>query len=315
MCILTFMPEGTTANIEHLRTGAWNNDDGHGFAVVCGNKIVTGHGMDFEQVLDQFLEVRKRHHGHALFHSRITTHGTTNVDNCHPFRVGGDPRTVVGHNGMLPIQVPKGDPRSDTRIFADTYLPSIGGVYALDEPDTFASLEKWAAGSKLVVLTTDEWAVKPFYIINESLGHWDDDGVWWSNNSYKYRWGGNTYSYSSYGSTYTSGWGGYVTSTKNNPSPYEFTEDEWAEEEGYWNLYEVTCPVCETPEIYDFDMEDPLSCPTCEYCMWCQEPNTKCACSTMTKVSETPVMRKITGNELKDLIYFNENDEVIDARQ
>jgi hypothetical protein len=35
----------------------------------------------------------------------------------------------------------------------------------------------------------------------------------------------------------------------------------------------------------------------------------------MTKVSETPAMRKITGNELKDLIYFNENDEVIDARQ
>jgi hypothetical protein len=35
----------------------------------------------------------------------------------------------------------------------------------------------------------------------------------------------------------------------------------------------------------------------------------------MTKPSEVPAMRKITGKELKDLIYFNENDEVVDARQ
>lgn len=313
MCILTFMPEGTTANVEHLSNGAWNNDDGHGFAVLCGSKIITGHGMNFEQVLDQFLEVRKRHHGHAMFHSRITTHGKTNIDNCHPFRVGYDPRTVVGHNGVLPIEVPKGDVRSDTRIFADTYLPSIGGVYALDDPETFASLEKWASGSKLVVLTADEWAVKPYYILNENNfgGHWDSDGVWWSNNSYKHRWGGNTYSYGSYGT----GWGGYVSTSKSTATKYEWTPDEWEEEESYWNLYEVTCPVCETPEIYDFDMEDPLSCPTCEFCMWCQAPNTRCECSQVQTPKETPAMRKITGNELKDLIYFNENDEVIDARQ
>jgi hypothetical protein len=106
-----------------------------------------------------------------------------------------------------------------------------------------------------------------------------------------------------------------VTTTKDNKSPYEFTEDEWAEEEGYWNLYEVTCPVCETPEVYDFDMEDPLCCPTCEFCMWCQEPEARCECNKMTKPSEVPAMRKITGKELKDLIYFNENDEVVDARQ
>jgi glutamine amidotransferase len=306
------MPEGTTANIEHLTNGAWNNSDGHGFAVHCGNKIITGHGMDFEQVLDQFLEVRKRNHGHAIFHSRITTHGLTNIDNCHPFRVGGDPRTVIGHNGVLPIQVPKGDNRSDTRIFADTYLPSIGGVYALDEPDTFASLEKWAAGSKLVVLTTDEWAQREFYIINEKDGHWDTDGVWWSNNSYKYRWGGySSYSKTSKYDTYDSGWKTYVSSSKK----YEWTEQEWEEEESYWNLYEVTCPVCETKDVWDFDTEDPITCPTCECCMWCQMPENYCECYSAkanTPPMSTPDMRKITGNELKDLIYFDE-DEATDV--
>ena len=298
MCILTFMPAGITANIEHLRNGAWNNDDGHGFAVHCGNKIITGHGMDFEKVLDQFLEVRKRNHGHALFHSRITTHGKTNVDNCHPFRVGGDPRTVVGHNGVLPIQVPKDDDRSDTRIFADTYLPSIGGVYALDEPDVFQSLSKWASGSKLVVLTADEWAQKDFYIINENLGHWDSDGVWWSNNTYQYRW-------QSYG-TYGSGWSTSVTRTAKTPKDDSYYESLFSDdtEEEYWNLYEVTCPSCGVGEIYDFDTDDPIDCMTCGDCLWCQHPTDKCICyDAAVEMCVTPEMRKLKSNEVRDWVY------------
>lgn len=309
MCILTFMPAGITADVEKLRTGGWNNDDGHGFAVHCGNNIITGHGMDFETVLEQFLEVRKRNHGHALFHSRITTHGKTNVDNCHPFRVGGDSRTVVGHNGMLPIDVPIGDDRSDTRIFADTYLPSLGGVYALDDPETFTLLEKWATGSKLVVLTADEWAQREFYILNENLGHWDKDGVWWSNKSYEYRWGATTYSYG-----YSSGWSTTVSkSSKTSAVEYNHYDDGDFEAD-YWNLYEVTCPVCDDKEVFDFDIDDPIECLTCGNCMWCQHEIDKCACySKHVPLTPTPDMRKLSPNEIRDYVYME--GEFADARQ
>jgi len=203
VCLLTFIPSGIDVDIQDLRNGAKYNDDGFGFAVHMGDHIITGKGMNFEEVVDRFYDVRSRFKGHAIFHSRITTHGVTDTTNCHPFKVGTDDLTVVGHNGMLPIKPADGDNRSDTSIFAAEYLPSLGGVYALDDLAVRKSLENWATGSKLVVLTADRHANSEYYILNESLGHWSD-GVWWSNYSYCYTPAParNTYNYgySSYGS-------------------------------------------------------------------------------------------------------------------
>jgi glutamine amidotransferase len=298
MCLLTFMQAGTTANIEHLSNGAWNNDDGFGFAVHAGDHIIKGHGMVFDTVLDKFLEVRRKHHGPALFHSRITTHGKTNVDNCHPFQVGDDHRTVLGHNGMLPIEVPRNGERSDTRIFAETYLPSLGGVYALDDPDTFSSLEKWSSGSKLVVITADPWANRDWYILNEQDGHWDSDGVWWSNNSYKNRY-----------VSYSTGYGGWsmdaYTSLRNEPKDDALMNPYDEDEEAYWNLYAVTCPVCTYEEVYDFDVEDPDICGACGFCMWCESYCSECNCWDSVKPPKQfngPKMEKIVGDELRQML-------------
>lgn len=310
MCLLTFMREGVTANIEDLTNGALYNDDGFGFAVHAGSSIITGHGMVFDQVLEQFLKVRSKHQGVAMFHSRITTHGKTDVSNCHPFRVGGDNLTVVGHNGMLPIKIDKTEHRSDTRIFAENYLPSLGGVYALDDKDTFDSLEKWSKGSKLVIMTANQWANQDWYILNERDGHWED-GVWWSNYSYAYR---PTRSYGTYGSSYShggSGWSGYVAKT-----PTQTPEIIDEEEAGYWNLYEITCPVCGSCEVYDLDSEDADICYTCGHCMWCEQyaPKDTCNCWGSDKQTPGPEYRKLTAKEITDWIYAcdvleEQNDE------
>lgn len=293
MCLLTFISEGSLPNVDHLSNGAVNNPDGFGWAIKTEHHILTGHGMSFDPVLENFLNARKKHGGPALFHSRITTHGNTSIDNCHPFRVGGDARSVLGHNGMLPIDVPKGDTRSDTAIFAQQYLPNIGGVYALDEPDTFAQLEKWATGSKLVVLTADPFANRDWYILNEKSGHWDTDGVWWSNSSYQTV-------YRSYGS-YGSGWSGYVSKSTKSDNDYVTLLDE--DDEAYYNLYQVVCPVCNTAEVYDFDCEDVDVCYTCGFCMWCETWGDDCDCwGHQDRQKEGPAWYKLSWDEVCDYL-------------
>lgn len=305
MCLLTFMSRGVTANPQDLRQGAQYNDDGFGFAVHAGSSVITGHGMNFENVLDQFLQVRAKHDGVALFHSRITTHGKTDVSNCHPFRVGGDNLTVVGHNGMLPIKLDKDETRSDTRIFAENYLPALGGVYALDDPDTFNTVSQWARGSKLVVITANQWANSDHYILNENDGHWED-GVWWSNYSYCYT-PAKTFGYG-YSSSYTTGgWSGSVVRTPSDTAETSVIDDEEAE---YWNLYDVTCPVCEAHEVYDLDYEDPIVCETCGFCMWCEQwcGGNDCHCPDDDGLKSGPEYRKLTGDEITRLVYASDDD-------
>ena len=61
----------------------------------------------------------------------------------------------------------------------------MGGVRALDDDNVWKILSKWASGSKIVIFTLDPEAKEACYIINESSGHWDNEGMWWSNTTYK----------------------------------------------------------------------------------------------------------------------------------
>ena len=183
MCLLTFIPEYTDINMDHLANGAENNPDGFGFAIHTGREIIQHSGLNFVEVVGRFMDLRDIHKGHALFHSRITTHGGTCVENCHPFTVGRDGLSVVAHNGMLPI--PSVNGKSDTRIFAEELFPSWGGIATLNSKKMRKRLAKFASGSKLVFLSANPDVNHDFVIINEKDGHWTD-GVWWSNGSYKY---------------------------------------------------------------------------------------------------------------------------------
>ena len=186
MCLLVVSSPNSTPRKKDLECASCNNPHGFGYAVIAGNKIITGKGMSAKKVIKEFLEVRKQYpSSYAMYHARFATHGVKNDDNCHPFKVGGSELTYLAHNGILSVDIAANDMRSDTRIFAEDILPAMGGITALDNSNLYRMIEGWASGSKIAVFTLDPSAEYDCYIINEDLGHWDNAGNWWSNDGYK----------------------------------------------------------------------------------------------------------------------------------
>lgn len=220
MCLLSYFPPGVQPNADALRCGARCNNDGHGFGILIPGRdeIMVFKSMNPTEAVDAFVKARAEHpDGPALFHSRLTTHGDTNTDNCHPFVVNGDPRTVVAHNGILPQDAhpraigktvvekvakdgtayqavtPVYDERSDTRILAEDLL--MKRWRTLDSRHTRKRLTSWLGrGNKILVLTTDPKYKRNSYLFNSELGEWVG-GVWYSNGSFR-GYGRGTSSYS-----------------------------------------------------------------------------------------------------------------------
>jgi glutamine amidotransferase len=176
--------------VERISNGAQINGDGHGWAVIVGDRILTGKSMDATTAIEGFARAYARATGPALFHSRWATHGETNVSNVHPFPVRKIKDTYVAHNGILPAEAfpEKGDRRSDTRIFADEILPQ--RFRHLDSDRTRDRLGDWLGGNKIAVLTTNRKYRRNLYVFGLERGTWAD-GVWYSNDDfegYAHRW-------------------------------------------------------------------------------------------------------------------------------
>ena len=186
MCMLCVVPKGVIPSREKLENSALNNPHGFGFAIVIPseNRIISERSMDADESINRFLKLRNEYpEGYAMWHARYATHGSRNIENCHPFTVGKDKRTYLAHNGILDIDIKAKDDRSDTRVFAEELLPTIGGVKSLDNDHVWDMICEFASGSKICILTVDPKAEHQCYIINQDLGREDNDGVWWSNDS------------------------------------------------------------------------------------------------------------------------------------
>ena len=274
MCLLTFIPEYTKVDGNLLACGAENNPDGFGFAIHAGREIIHNSGLNFHQIYDQFESLRNIHHGPALFHSRITTHGGTTLDNCHPFQIGRDTQTVMAHNGMLPIEAKGG--KSDTRIFAEELFPSWGGAATLNSRKMRKKLSKFASGSKLVFLSANPDVNEDFTIINEKDGHWED-GVWWSNSSYSWM----PRRYYGGGTMYTSGWERTTSPTPNESGRRtHITDCSWTDTNGDLIWGELwTCDICDHVQYFDDDnIEYADLCERCDSCLFCAMPRMQCCC-------------------------------------
>jgi hypothetical protein len=187
MCMLTVYPAGVGVHVGRIENGADINDDGHGFAIVdLGDRvrpprILRGGGMDSRAVIAEFAELRAAFPaGPALFHSRWATHGYVGVANCHPFTVGGDPRTVLAHNGVLPADAwpGQGDTRSDTRVLAERIMHQ--RYRRLDSGRVQDKFLTWLGSNKVAILTINPKYRHRLYLFGESRGEWVD-GVWYSN--------------------------------------------------------------------------------------------------------------------------------------
>jgi hypothetical protein len=280
MCILVVCEPNSTPNKSDLHAGACANPHGFGFAIHAGDKIISERSMSAKKSIKRFMELRAQYpDGYAMWHARYATHGVKNEQNCHPFKVGDDEGTYLAHNGVLDVAIPHGDRRSDTRVFAEDTLPKLGGVTALDDDTIWLMISKWATGSKIAVLTTDVNAKYPMYLVNENLGTWDNEGIWWSNQSHKR-------------TVYT--------------APKVVTDSTTYQEEVYNKLlerYEASldddptvdlCPYCY--ELSDL-AENPYYCTTCTLCYDCGDVVHNCMCYT-------PSTSKWSSNKNYDLFTY-----------
>ncbi|MEV6361357.1 class II glutamine amidotransferase [Nocardia asteroides] len=240
MCILTFIKPAITPDYEALAAGAKANPHGHGWAVHAGDRLIVGHGMDPMTTLTEFAHARTSFpDGPALFHSRLATHGTQTTANCHPFAIGGDKRSVLAHNGILPDHVHPlpGDERSDTRIAAEDFLPR-QPFGPLDSWIGRTRFEQWLGPDKAVILTVDPAYQHPAYIFNERAGHWRE-GSWYSNHTYDLG---------------------------------RFPDGGFAYEDGFEDGYCDNCGV-------DFYNPDGPHCLNCGYCVQCLRTFPRCSCA------------------------------------
>lgn len=203
MCIAIFKPKNTKLKRKHLENSAEVNPDGFGVAWSDGQKLRTFRTMKAGEWIDK---VQSLENFPAIIHARIRTHGKTDLENCHPFRVSGGLAFI--HNGCLPISTASKPDRSDTWHFnAYVLRPLIRDTRGVTAP-VVELLHEYARGSKLAFL---DYRGRHL-IIHEKSGQWEG-GAWWSNCSYKNRvgfsWKGGGYtippSYVSPIQTYTGG--------------------------------------------------------------------------------------------------------------
>lgn len=303
MCMLCVIPPNTIPSREKLENSALNNPDGFGFAIAIRkeNRIHVETTMNPDTSINRFLEMRNLYpEGYAMWHARLATHGATNIENCHPFKVGGSDMTYLAHNGILSVLMEKGEKRSDTRVFAEDVLPAMGGVYALDNPQLFNVLEDFCSGSKVCVLTIDPNAKAECYLLNEKSGKIDDTGVWWSNDSCDLSYYGNRwYSRKSlshlFHNDYESAYG--VSPSKSVRNPNSLAEADYLADEGQieydeYGLYpntriDYSCSVCRLEGSMSYEkMATEGYCPFCQCCLDCTQEKVDCLCYIPAFVNE-----------------------------
>jgi hypothetical protein len=248
MCLLMVASPNYTPTRQELMCACTNNPDGFGFAIHIGDRIITGKGLNAEHVVSKFLKLRGQYpDSWAMFHARWATHGSVCATNSHPYEVGGRQDIILAHNGVLGIDIPAGDDRSDTLVFSEDWLPNF--LELLDDECGFGELEELVSGSKICIFSTAPELQNQVYLLNEDLGHWVG-GLWWSNYSYQVRdsWMFGTKNY------YSSNWD-YIK------------DDDYVE-----NDFCFSCEMYEPHPLVDF------VCATCNSCLDCLADLGECLC-------------------------------------
>jgi glutamine amidotransferase len=178
MCIAIYKPEEKIISKATLQECYSANPDGAGFMFAEDKQLHIQKGyFNF----DSFYDAYKQHQDKkVVIHFRIKTHGEINETNCHPFAVNNSLAFV--HNGI--INGLDGDKKlSDTIHFNEQILQPLvnkWGNLALFQDPMINLIENRIGYSKLIFLDRHG----NHKIMNEGKGQWDD-GVWYSNNSYK----------------------------------------------------------------------------------------------------------------------------------
>lgn len=189
MCIAILLPAFKEIDKKTLKICNSTNPDGFGFAYFA-DRLIIKKEVDknrMDAAMDKFIKIRKKFIDKPfLVHFRIATHGVVSYRCCHPFKINKN--AVFCHNGILRYDygVDRNSLDSDTMMFNKNILQKIeknclnefikGNSKVLKD-----LLEGYiGTGNKMIFLNKDG----NFTILNERLGIWDN-GVWYSNDSYK----------------------------------------------------------------------------------------------------------------------------------
>ena len=180
MCLLIVQQKNSIVSDDKFKNAWRRNNDGVGYSFVKDGQIQTFKFMELNPFLKSINNDVKLYGKTSpfLIHFRYTTHGLTNLDNCHPFKINDE--TVFGHNGCI-NGVDDDDKKSDTVMFNEQILKNLPSGW-LRNNATKILVSEFIGSSKLAFLHRDG----TFDIINEKFGHWNKSKtVWFSNDGYK----------------------------------------------------------------------------------------------------------------------------------
>lgn len=179
MCIAIYKPADKKLSKETLEI-CWDaNPDGAGFMYVHNGSLRIKKGfMSFDRFFASFNNLQ---HKSAVLHFRIKTHGKVDEHNTHPFYV--DKTLGFIHNGIISkVSTTSNKEMSDTWHFNESILKPLFKLNEkfIDNEAIQELIDSYIGASKLVFMDKNE----NVWIINEGLGNWDE-GIWYSNSSYK----------------------------------------------------------------------------------------------------------------------------------
>jgi predicted glutamine amidotransferase len=179
MCI-AILNTAEKVSKSHFKNSLQSNQDGFGLAWVNsqGIQVWKSMSLDVNKLYRKYESVfDSKRFGDILLHFRISTGGGVNIENTHPFHINKD--LIFCHNGMIKGFGTKKE--NDTRHFGRAILSHISESDLYFNPAIQELVEERIGYSKLIFLNS----AGESKIYGESLGIWESDGNWYSNESYQ----------------------------------------------------------------------------------------------------------------------------------
>lgn len=158
-----------------------NNPDGIGIGFSKNGKLEIHKDLsNVERIYSIYCKFRETHNTPVMIHARIGTAGSKDTSNIHPYQVSKE--LLFMHNGIVDIDQINLS-KSDTWHVAKAIARFKNPLSVLDESTHEYNLINSVCGSynKFIFLSVDN----EYTIMNESAGHYDEDGNWFSNYNYK----------------------------------------------------------------------------------------------------------------------------------
>jgi len=244
MCIILYKPaDANMPSQATIKTCYNNNPDGAGLLIFDNNKAKIIKGlMSYIELKREMKKQKLTNNSHFAIHFRIATSGKINQENCHPFPISKNKKTLkrlsgitsqaIMHNGIISQGE---DDLSDTQVFARDTLTKLS-PYLHDEQirDHIADM---ICPDRMLIFSDGK-----IYLINNWIV---DQGIYYSNESFE------------------------RLKAKKNKYSIGFSNDKyakWANDDyvEYFTDYNDAeyCEYCQS-EMYNAGNSDSLICPDC----------------------------------------------------